>query len=102
MSRKVLVWDHVAMFKVEDKPEVDMVFGARVGLLGRDIRRSMKRHFATLGLCTTRVRIEAVSRGRRGDLETVMPFHTRWVFDEMIGEVHLAGEQNGAKERDWP
>ena len=96
--------DHVGKFRkvFDEEPHIDMVFGARVGLLGRDIKRSMKRHymgrvFATLASMSLGMGVYDTQCGskmfrvgdcERGELRQVLdqPFDTRWVFDcEMIG-----------------
>ncbi len=81
---------------LEQRPDIEMVFGARVNLLGRSIHRKLTRHyvgriFATIGATTLGLPIYDTQCGAklfRADAELVElfrePFLSKWVFDVEI------------------
>ncbi|MCX6116157.1 MAG: glycosyltransferase [Proteobacteria bacterium] len=92
------------MQTLDEKPEVHLVIGARVRLLGRKILRSWNRHylgrvFGTFASVALNLAIYDTQCGAKifRATETVhkvfnMPFHSRWIFDvEMIARLGASG-----------
>ena len=81
---------------LEERPQLNIVFGARVRLLGRAIHRQAIRHylgrcFATVASILLRLPIYDTQCGAKlfritPDLAGVLkePFHSRWIFDVEI------------------
>ncbi len=107
--------DAIAQFMAifDARPDLDMVFGARVKLLGRHVHRRTSRHylgrvFATVVSTLLRLPIydtqcgAKIFRVRAGTAAlTAEPFRTRWVFDvellaryiRRLGSAQLAAER---------
>lgn len=78
---------------LRERPEVEMVFGARVNMLGRHVRRDLRRHwvgriFATLASHALHLAIYDTQCGAKlfrvtPQVEDLLdrPFRSRWIFD---------------------
>jgi glycosyltransferase involved in cell wall biosynthesis len=89
-------------------PEVEIVLGSRVRLLGRDIQRSVARHytgriFATLASIILRLAVYDTQCGAKLFRTTAAvraaferPFETRWTFDvELLARFKAAARRDG-------
>jgi glycosyltransferase involved in cell wall biosynthesis len=103
--------DEIEPFRniMRDRPEIEMVFGSRVNLLGRHIDRKLSRHymsriFATVVATALRLPIYDTQCGAKmfrvtEDVRRVMadPFLSRWIFDVEIIARFLVLRKSGPK-----
>jgi dolichyl-phosphate beta-glucosyltransferase len=92
------------------RPEVDIVIGARVKLLGRDVRRSLMRHysgriFATAASLALGIGVYDTQCGAKIFRATEpirklfnQPFQSEWIFDVEILSRYLTGRSSGEAE----
>ncbi len=99
--------------ELEQRPEVQVVLGARVALVGRDIQRDALRHyvgriFATCAAATLKLRIYDTQCGAKLLRNTThvraafdQPFQSNWAFDvELLARLLTAFEgSTGAADR---
>lgn len=89
---------------LRDRQDLEVVLGARVSLLGRDVRRSAARHylgriFASIASLVLGLRVYDTQCGAKVFRDspalrraTALPFGSRWAFDvELIGRLIAAG-----------
>jgi glycosyltransferase involved in cell wall biosynthesis len=87
-----------------DSPQVHLVLGSRIKLLGREIQRSLRRHltgrvFATLASMSLELPVYDTQCGAKALRVTPLlrealqaHFHSRWIFDvELIGRLLSLG-----------
>jgi glycosyltransferase involved in cell wall biosynthesis len=103
--------DEIEPFRniMRDRPEIEMVFGSRVNLLGRHIQRKLSRHylgriFATMVAFALRLPIYDTQCGAKmfratADLQRVFdePFISRWIFDVEIIARFLVLRKDGQR-----
>ena len=94
----------------DDRPEVEIVIGSRVQLLGRDIHRNPRRHYfgrvaATIASNLLGLRVYDTQCGAKLFRSTPTlpslfrdPFVTRWIFDVEVFARWLAGHQGVNRE----
>ena len=93
---------------LQHRPEIEMVFGARVDLLGRSIRRNLFRHyisrlFATLAAFVLGMGVYDTQCGAKlfrnsPDIKDLFrePFLSRWIFDvELIARLIQSRKASG-------
>jgi glycosyltransferase involved in cell wall biosynthesis len=103
--------DEIEPFRniMRDRPEIEMVFGARVNLLGRHIERKLSRHyigrmFATMVALALRLPVYDTQCGAKmfrvtDDLRRVLEkaFISRWIFDVEIIARFLVLRNDGSR-----
>jgi dolichyl-phosphate beta-glucosyltransferase len=102
--------DDIAVFRdlLDTRPEIQIIFGARVNLLGRSVKRNLLRHwlgriFATFAVAVIRVPIYDTQCGaklfRATDLVKSIfkePFISKWIFDvELVARLVQAQRASG-------